>query len=132
VAGVLTLVRDIEAGEIASQQMEAGIAIVQHYAAEALRLHGGSRISGELIEAQRLLAWLHTGWHESAVSLPDIYQRGPNTIREATRARKAVAILVEHGWLLPSNPCVVAGTFRRDVWRIVRGYGDDCFGIYQV
>jgi hypothetical protein len=132
VAGVLTLVRDIEAGEIANQQMEAGIAIVQHYAAEALRLHGGSRISGELVEAQRFLAWLHTGWHESAVSLPDIYQRGPNTIREATRARKAVAILVEHGWLLPSNPCVVAGTFRRDVWRIVRGYGDDCFGIHQV
>jgi hypothetical protein len=28
---------------------------------------------------------------------------------------------VEHGWLIDAPPCDVNGTFRREVWRIVRG-----------
>src|SRR5262249_35671526 len=46
IAGVLTLTRDIEAGEIAAAEMEAAIEIAQHYAAEAIRLDGASRVSG--------------------------------------------------------------------------------------
>jgi hypothetical protein len=53
-----------------------------------MRLFGTSRVSGELREAQQLLAWLLTGWRESRVSLPDIYRRGPNSIREATSSSR--------------------------------------------
>jgi len=121
-AGVLTLVDDIEAGEVGATKMEAGIAVVQHYAAEALRLFGASCVSDDLREAQQLLAWLHTVWSEPLVSLPTIYQRGPNSIREASRARCAVTILGEHGWLIPvPGGGNVDGTFRREVWRIIRG-----------
>ena len=35
-AGVLTLVRDIEAGQIVAAEMAAGIELAQHYAGEAL------------------------------------------------------------------------------------------------
>jgi Protein of unknown function (DUF3987) len=45
IAAVLTLVRDIYAGDIAPDEMAAGIMLAQHYAAEALRLHGASGIS---------------------------------------------------------------------------------------
>jgi Protein of unknown function (DUF3987) len=121
IAAVLTLIRDIGAGEIATAEIEAGIAIAQHYAAEAMRLHGASCISGELREAQSLLTWLLATWHEAMVSLPDIYQRGPNSIRDRTRALGAVTILVEHGWLVSAPPCEIDGTWRREVWRIVRG-----------
>jgi hypothetical protein len=56
------------------------------------------------------------------VSLPDIYQRGPNSIRDKTRARRTASILEDHGHLVrvPEGG-VVDDTFRREVWRIVRG-----------
>ena len=101
--------------------MEAGIALPQHYAAEALRLFGASRVSGDLREAEQLRRWLLTSWREPVVSLPDIYQRGPNAIRDKTRARRAVNILSDHGSLVAAPAGVVDGTFRREVWRIVKG-----------
>jgi hypothetical protein len=120
-AGVLTLVRDIEAGEIASAEMAAGIVLAQHYAAEALRLDGGCRISADLRLAQRVLDWL-LRWRESAISLVDLYQRGPGAIRDSAAARKVVAALEEHGWLLRIREgAVIAGERRREAWRIVRG-----------
>jgi hypothetical protein len=121
IAAVLTLVENIEAGEVGSNEMAAGIAIARHYAAEALRLLGACRVSAELREAQQVLRWLQS-WPHPLVSLPDIYQRGPNSIRDKTRARRVVGILEDHGHLvrLPDGH-VVDGTFRREVWEIVRG-----------
>jgi hypothetical protein len=69
--------------------MEAGIALADHYAAEALRLFGSSRISVDLRLAQRLLDWLLGTWNEENTSLPDIYQRGLN-------AMLASALVVEN------------------------------------
>jgi hypothetical protein len=120
IAAVLTLVGDMQAGEVGAVEIGDGIALAQHYAAEAMRLFGTSRVSGELLEAEQLRAWLLTGWCESRVSLPDIYQYGPNSIRDKRRAHRAVSILEDHGWLVAALPGEVGGTFRRKVWRIVR------------
>jgi hypothetical protein len=121
-AGVLTLVRDIDAGEIAAGETAAGTELAQHYAGEALRLHGGSQVSAELRLAKQALDWLMQKWDEPAISLPDLYQRGPNTIRDGKVARTVVAILEEYGWLvrIPQG-AEIAGTRRREAWRIVRG-----------
>jgi len=121
IAAVLALVGDIDASEVDSAVMEAGIRLAEHYVTEAMRLFGAGSVRAELHEAQQLLAWLQN-WREPNVSLPDIYQGGPNSIRDAARARRAVTILQEHGWLvaLPAG-AEVAGTFRREVWKIVRG-----------
>jgi uncharacterized protein DUF3987 len=122
IAAVLTLVRDIEAGEIAPAEMAAGIELAQHYAAEALRLHGGSLIPDELRTAQQVLDWLLLRWTETAISLRDLYQRGPTVIRHAKTARKVVTILEEHGWLvqLPKG-AEITGSYRREAWRVLRG-----------
>jgi len=121
VASVLALVADINAAEITADQMCAGIVLAAHYAAEARRLSGISYVNTELRLAQRLLGWLLRTWTEDAVSLPDIYQRGPNSIRDNATARRAVAILEGHGWLVPiPGDTVVAGERRREAWRIVR------------
>jgi hypothetical protein len=102
--------------------MAAGIVLVQHYAAEALRLHSGSQISAELRTAQAVLDWLLTRWSEPAVSLPDLYQRGPTAIRDAATARRIAAILEDHGWLERIGQDVAAARAgRREVWRIIRG-----------
>lgn len=121
IAGVLTLVRDITAGEIAEAEMSAGIALAEHYAVEALRLFGASRVNADVLLACRLQRWLLTQWRERDVSLPDIYQRGLNAIGDASTARRIVNILEEHGRLvrLPEG-AMVAGQYRRDAWRIMR------------
>jgi hypothetical protein len=70
----------------------------------------------------RTLDWLPQKWPEPVISLPDWCQRGPNAICEAKSARQVVAALERQGWLvrLPQG-AEIAGTHRREVWRIVRG-----------
>jgi hypothetical protein len=121
IGAVLALVDNVEAGEVGSGEMEAGIALAQHYAAEGLRLFGASRVSADLREAQQLLVWLHTKWPGPLISLPDIYQVGPTSIRDKSRAERAVTILVNHGWLVKAPPGDVNGKYRRDVWMVVKG-----------
>jgi Protein of unknown function (DUF3987) len=121
IAGVLTSVDNIAAGNVGGPELEAGIALAQHYAAEAMRLFGASRVSGELHEAQRLLTWLLTAWPKPWISLPDIYQLGPNSIRDKASARRAVTILSDHGYLVAAPVGSVRETSRREVWHIVRG-----------
>jgi Protein of unknown function (DUF3987) len=120
-AAVLTLVRDLDAGAIELAEMQAGIALAEHYSTEALRLCGSSQISADLRLAQTVLDWILTVWVEPVISLPDIYQRGPSGVRDAATAKKTVAILEEHGWLRRiAQGAVVAGQQRRDAWRIRR------------
>jgi hypothetical protein len=99
-AAVLTLVRDLAAPEIAQAELEAGIMLAEHYAAEALRLFGASQINNELHLAQRLLNWLLTRWPEEFVALPTIYQKSLNAIRDKATAMRLVGILEDHGWLI--------------------------------
>jgi Protein of unknown function (DUF3987) len=121
-AAVLTLVADVEAIEISSAHLAAGITLAQHYAVEALRMFEGSRISADLLLAQKLLGWLIGIWSESAISLPDIYQNGPNAIRDKDTAAKLVRLLEDHGWLHRiEGGAKVAGNHRRDAWRIIKG-----------
>jgi hypothetical protein len=121
IAAVLTLVSNFEAGEVGRVEMEGGIRLAEHYAVEALRLFGASRIHADVLLAQRLETWLLIQWDEPNISLPDIYQRGPNAIGDQATARKLVTILENHRRLvmIPGG-AMVAGQRRREAWRIVR------------
>jgi hypothetical protein len=120
-AGVLTLVGNLNAPEIDGEHMAAGIKLAEHYATEALRLFSAGLISGDLRLAQRLLNWLQREWTGPTVSLPDVYQLGPNPIQDAFTARRIVKVLADHGWLIPvPGGTTVAGSRRREAWLIVR------------
>jgi hypothetical protein len=121
IAAVLALIGDIEADDVGANNIEAGIALAQHYAAEAMRLYGANRVSGQIRDAQQLLTWLLTVWQKPRVSLPDIYRRGPNAIREKEHAQRAVTILADHGWLFEAGAGEIDGTPRRKTWGVVRG-----------
>ena len=102
--------------------MAAGIVLAQHYAAEALRLFGVGSTPPDLRLAQVALGWmLSPRWGKTVISLPDLYQRGPNAIRDGAVPRKIVPVLEEHGWLIPAPPGTeIDGIRRRDAWLIVR------------
>jgi hypothetical protein len=120
-AGVLALVSDVDTSEIPAELMAAGITLAQHYVAEALRLFEASRVSDDLRLAEKLLTWLLRSWSGDFVSLPDIYQKGPNAIRDAKTAARLIALLEDHGWLnRERSGAEIAGQHRRDAWRIMR------------
>lgn len=116
-AGVLALV---EGGKridtIDTMAMLRGIELAQFYLSEALRLYHIGTADPQLEQAQRLLDWLS---ERRNIDLPTIYQRGPNSIRDAKKARSLVDILVVHGWLAPvAGGMELDGKYRRDVWEV--------------
>ncbi len=121
-SAVLTLVEDLKANEISANQMAAGIELAQFYAGEALRLFAAGLVNSDLRLAEKLLHWLHTSWNHDAISLVEIYQRGPNPIRDKATAARIVETLEEHGWLARiEGGGIIAGVRRQDIWLVNRG-----------
>lgn len=119
-SAVLTLVHDLSASEVSEDDMTRGIALAQHYLSESLRLCQGAKIDRELRLAAKLLDWLRA-WGEAHISLPDIYQFGPNAIRDRKTALLLAKVLETHGYLLKQPGIVIIkGERRRGAWRIVR------------
>ena len=120
-AAVLALVEDLNVPAITGEHLGAGIKIAEHFAGEALRLFQAGRTDPDLLLAQRTLDWLLEKWTEEYVGLSDVYRRGPNSIRDAKKARKMMAILEDHGWIVRmEGGAEVGGQHRREAWRIVR------------
>lgn len=121
IAAVLTLVEDLHALAIDTETLERAIAIAEFFASEALRLFEASACPPEIRQAEKLLKWLHEVWHEDLIGLSVIYQLGPASIRDADTAKKAVALLESHGWLVKeSGSARVSGKSVRHAWRIVK------------
>jgi hypothetical protein len=118
-AGVMAMYADPEAGEVTGEEMACGVALAQHYAAEALRLQGAAAVSSDLVLADRLLNWWQARL-DPKVHLAQIYQRGPNALGDAEKARRIVKILEEHGHVLrlPVG-ALVDGAARREAWALV-------------
>jgi hypothetical protein len=120
-AGLIEIVEDPTTAEISAERMAAGIKLADHYCGEALRLFEAGHIAPELRLAIRTLDWLGKEWNEPAVSLPDLYQNGPNAIRDAATARQVAKVLEEHGHLLRiKEGARVRDIFRREAWSVVR------------
>ncbi len=121
IAGVLALVDDLGARSISLATLKQAEAIGGFFADEALRLFDAGACSPELADAEELLDWLLTKWGEPLIGLRAIYTYGPNSIRNAASAQKAVEILEEHGWLIKeTSPAKVDGKNVRIAWRIVK------------
>ena len=121
IAGVLTLIEEPSALAINSEAFGRATIIAEYFAGEALRLFDARMASPGIRLADALLTWLHNKWPEPFIGLKVIYQRGPNLIREAEVARKAVAILEEHGWLeRKPKGTKVADAVVKEAWRVIR------------
>ena len=125
IAGVLTLWRDLHAREVTEGDMADAISLAQFYLAEAARLSDGAKVSAEIERAEALRKWLVERWTEPDILLRDVMHDCPNrALREGPKARAAIALLVQYGWLVALDPqTVVRGIPRKEAWRIVRGGG---------
>ena len=98
-AGVLTIVEDIQATEINLSAMASAIALTDWYIAEALRLQRAARTDPRLLLAQQLLEWM-TERGADLINFRDVIRLGPNALRTKSAAEQAVTILINHGWLV--------------------------------
>lgn len=115
-AGVLTLVENVEAKEIDKEHMKAGIDLVDFYLSETVRLCAAGGVDPDILLAEKLLAWA-TG--QPMIALVDVYQSGPYALRDMKMARRIATLLEEHGWLTRvAGGAEVNGVQRRDVWRV--------------
>lgn len=119
IAAVLTLVDNLRASSVTGHNMRSGILLAGYYAQEAKRLHEAGYICPDLALAEKTLDWLQNKWPGNLISLPDMYQSGPDKIRNKKTAQKIAAILQSHEWLSKKDGGdVVNGTKRKDVWLI--------------
>jgi len=124
IAGVLTLLTDMSADEVAEEIMADGIALARYYLGEALRLHGNAQISLDTANAEKLRQWmLSSSWGRDTITVRDVVGRGPSRLREAEVAKKAIRTLAASGWLIPHEGGAHSadGARAREGWRIVRG-----------
>ncbi len=121
VAATLALFDDIRTGHIDEACMSRAVMIMRHFLSEARRMSEQAVADQPLRMAALVLDWLKTDWKHEAVSLVDIYQRGPNPIRDLASAKAAVTILEAHGWLrrMPEG-ATIDGTRRREAWAVRR------------
>lgn len=120
IAGVLASVDDLDRQKISLAMVEAGVVIVQHYLAEALRVLEVGQVDQEILLAEKLLAWAATQ-PGGAFHLAQAYQRGPYGVRDAKTARRIIDVLVEHGHLVRvEKGAFLDGAHRRDVWEVTR------------
>ena len=120
-AGVFALAENMGATEVSEATAEAAIAVAQWYADERLRIVEAGAVSPKVQAAEGLRLWLLNEWDEPNISASDVAQFGPNSIRDAERAKEALELLAAKSWLEPlAGGGEVRGKRRRTAWRIRR------------
>lgn len=125
IAGVLALWQDLNTPAVTAQDMGNGIALAQFYLSEAVRMADAAMISKEIDRAEQLRKWLQESWQHPEIMVRDVVRRGPNSLRESPKARAALGVLEQHGWIVKLDVgAVVRGSARSEAWRTVRGSRD--------
>ena len=125
ISGVLTLWSDLEATEVTAETMKDSITIAQFYLSEASRLADEAVIAKDFKQAEILRKWLLDTWTEPHILPNDIVQKAPiRALRNRRTTNKAIATLVEAGWLLQMDiRIMVRGKQRKEAYQIIRASG---------
>ena len=116
--------------EVTAGTMQNAITLADYYLTEALRLADAALISNQVQQAETLRKWLLDKWLPKNLSEPfvlprDILQFGPNPLRERPKIKKAIAMLVEAGWLVEMpDGTIVDGKHRKLAYQIIRASND--------
>lgn len=121
-AAVMALFSDPDARAVTGDTMADATMLATFYVNEAVRLTDAATISAETAEAEKLRRWLLESWGEPFISVRAVVRRGPNSLREAKKARAALATLEGVGALARLEEAAeVEGVTAREAWRVWRG-----------
>lgn len=120
-SGIMALFENIDRKTIPRIYIENSIKLMEYYLDERLRLLNSNQTNTNLMEAQFLLDWLNKKGYDH-ICLPDIYRLGPNSIRNAKKARSLMKILESHYWITPIKPCLSPTDRRKskECWKIFK------------
>jgi hypothetical protein len=104
IAAVISLVEG--RNSIGETTLLGAARLVDHYLSETLRIRHRAEPDKELVEAEKLLAWLKSKNHKQ-FKPATVYKNGPSFARSARKAKQLLAVLEEHGWIV-----AVAGEWR--------------------
>lgn len=121
IAGVLTLIEDINAPCITLETLHRAILITNYYASEALRLTNAGLTDPAISDAALLWDWICKEWNDEHISASVIEHRGPVRLRKKDRAHAALSKLAEHFHLIEAPArTLVDGKRVKKAWRIVK------------
>ena len=125
ISGVLTLWSDLDATAVMAETMKDSITLAQFYLSEASRLADEALIAKDFKQAEILRKWLLDTWKEPHILPNDIVQKAPiRALRNRRTTNKAIATLVEAGWLLQmDNSIMVRGKQRKEAYQIIGASG---------
>jgi len=121
IAGTLALIDDLNTLSISLNNVKNGIILARFYLTESLRIFHTAKTNPDLLVAEKVLEWLRTrnGAERNLIALPDVYQLGPNPVRDKATAIKIMQILQDHFWVKPlEGGGEVGGKKRRQVWEV--------------
>ncbi len=99
-AGILTLVEDLDADEITADAMSRAVMLADYYLQSAIHLFAKAPADNDEFQARTLLNWMREKQLElklPAIPVRLIYKDGPRSARSVERARKLLKILEERG-----------------------------------
>jgi putative DNA primase/helicase len=118
ISGVLAVFEDTDTRVVGFEAICSGITILQYYLKEALRLFHASSTDPDLINAQAVYDW-GMQQQDGIVALADLYQLGPNAIRDKKTSLRMMGILVDqHLARKIEGGAVVNRKRRMDVWQL--------------
>ncbi len=105
--------------KIGVDYVERAITIIDYYLHERIRLDNYCYIEPNLLAAQKVLEWMKNKGSD-AVTLRDLYQYGPSTVRSKNKAVTVMRILEDHGraYPIPANE-IIEGA-KGKAWRIIQ------------
>jgi hypothetical protein len=125
IAGVQTLYANEHATEITGEMMSNGVAMMEWYLSEMLRVTDTGRPNQELCAAEELRLWLENKWPEEFIDKRNMTTRGPGHLRDGNTLDRCIEKLDQHGWLVrETGGQIINGKKSQTYWRVVRQRGD--------
>jgi len=118
-AGIMALFNDINRKSIPKKYIDNAVVLMEYYLNERLRLTKMAEPNFELENAKILLKWIHNKGLK-VVTLPDIYQNGPNRFRNKKQAQDTINILENHYWVTMiegGGLSEISNKKSKDMWR---------------
>ncbi|MBZ0265259.1 DUF3987 domain-containing protein [bacterium] len=126
IAGVFSVMQNQHCERIEGETMQQACTIARFYGGEALRLFQAGKVNPHLEECEKVLDWIFSSWDEGYISPPDIYQLAPGSVRDRRKAKKILATLENHAWIVREpEGAVTRGIKRKEAYRIRREFWMD-------